>query len=289
VVAEPSVLSRRGNLLGLSLWSGAPYGLDQGPCNETDEPEDLQFGTPWIWAEKKRDLIRGDRAYFYACDFITWNPTDNKTKLEWAAEVVGPDGREYPLEVRFYLPPDESKEMHGRTSGNEVDDRAEVCDRVEVVDRANGVVVWNATCELPPGPYTMTIKMLDDETLIEENGIPKEATHSFGMTMTTTKRILAVPPAAPAGSPIQVYACNYEPGSLVKLDLFFQAARQPYTLNERIFWRHIDTLPVAINRRDEWGAWGTLTLTSAKDDPGVAYRLKDHDRSVREDFFWLLR
>jgi hypothetical protein len=211
-------------------------------------------------------LERGERAYFFACEFPAPPSTTFDVKsvglYTLTAQITWPNKSSYPFELQFYPPPDEKKR----------------------VGLAQGFVVFNAICDadlLPTGAYTLTMK--------DGQG---NQTFPFSFTLTDTQktRLLTVPQAAPAGDAFQVYLCGYHDFQDQKIDisLFYEAARfytvVPVTDTARIWAGPIYTATTFIN--DE--GWGQTALWSSPNDRGVAYYLYDEKGGI-DDTIWLLR
>jgi hypothetical protein len=227
-----------GDLPDLDLTAGDPNDSIAAPCTApTATPPISSTGTPttsldsWINApindDGNHDMQPGQRAVYYACAFPDALPP--------IAEMAGPNS----VETLTVLP-------------------------VPVTDQDTGqqwLIVWNITCNLQIGPYTLTVR----------DGQGREATLSFNLNDTSRQRILAVPRSTSPGMRVQIYYCNYatRADKEVAIDLY-------YKVGEHLF-RHINSWNIPINA----DGWATQSLDSFDSDlPGI-YLIRDHEEGLK--------
>jgi LysM repeat protein len=224
-----------------------------------DEPKFIpcqtQKGHPWIHfripLENKggdddlpTDLEHGQRVYYFACEF-----PDPSTLT---ARMTGPDNSMQRLDMSVYLPDPELQ-----------------------MSRAQKVAIWSATCDLPIGPYTLTV----------QDGLGNQRQLEFNLKDATTRqRILTVPGAGSPATTFKVYYCGYQAqaNQKVEIDLCYAAKR----LSEGGYEYVCDHHGFVTITADGW-AWQKLVLP-----PGglyAGYLLLDHEEVLKGlDKIWLV-
>jgi hypothetical protein len=189
---------------------------------------------------QRHDRRVGERAYYFACDF------PDPTSL--TASMTGPSGAQ-PLELLDHMPNPDLK-----------------------FGQAQRLVVWSAICDLPPGPYTLTIA----------DGQNNQAQHSFALNATNKEQILTVPEVSEAGKRFEIYYCGYQPDQEIQVDFYFEVARDP---NGGYFFWHSASWDVQIGPQ----GWTTEALWSLPGDPARSYLLLDHELIQKgSDQIWIV-
>ena len=221
---------------------GSPNDPDFIPCKD-------QKGHPWISVESenregddRNDLERGQRAFYFACEF-----PDPSTLT---ARMIEPDGNVQRLDMSVYLPDPELK-----------------------MGRAQKVTIWSATCDLPAGPYTLTV----------QDGRGNRGQLGFNLKDATRQRILTVPGTGSPTTTFKVYYCGYpaQANQKVEIDLCYAAGRLPTGGYEYVCDRH-GSVTISAN------GWAWQKLVLPPDDLHTSYLLRDHEEVLKGwDVIWL--
>jgi LysM repeat protein len=296
IMPDISLSRRRTDLPAVGPIPVVPPGQSRYPCHR-NTPK----GEPWISAPSV--LEHGMRAYFFACEFTEPMATPQAT-ASLTAQMKWPDGSVQPLDVQFNLPPFlrlyQPWEM----------------------GTAEGVVVWNAICNLPLGKYTLTMKQ----------GQRQAPPFTFDLEKAKYGRILTLPRVGSVGNTFQVYYCGFTPNTTITVNLYYQTARLvpiPIPTSTPTPTSTVQVTPTPVQcpsgcvtppppgkcssgcilpladagvswgAADKWNVtinaygWATHPLPSSPADSAVAYRLAiDNDANGEmdaNDYFWLFR
>jgi LysM repeat protein len=230
----------------LAMPAGGPNDSEFTPCATLQDSPWISVETESWPGDERNDLQHGQRAYYFACGFPEDVENDLPAKL--TARMVGPNGRSRPLDV-----------LHHQLN-------------LDVQwGYAQGMVAWNATCDLDSGPYK----------LIFEDDQEHQASLSFNLGRTDFERILTVPQMGAAGTTFHVYYCGYDAQGII-IDLYYEVARW---MDGGHHFSHADRWTVPINGR----YCVSETLQSSPGDPGGAYLLQDRpDELDGWDMIWLI-
>jgi len=192
----------------------------------------------------------GQRLYYFACKFT------NSASLR--AELSGPGGIQ-PLEVLSSESP-LLEDLRTKLKWKYMSPTLK--------ERVKGVVIWNALCDLPTGPYTLTVRSSADE--VASLGIELKLLESPDGQRVAS--ILSVPQAGPAGTTFTFYYCGYinRAGQDVVID--FHYLETEYTDGRREYRKSSEWI-VPINE----SGWATSSLTSTQGDTARRYMLRDHE------------
>jgi LysM repeat protein len=231
-------------VMGLDIGPNSP---NQGfiPCSEN------KSGV-WISSDKLT-VEQGLRAYFYACNF-----PQNATLT---VEVSGPVGAPPPP-------------VHITDTIPNPDIQSKAIELNWDFDKFK-VVTFFAVCNLPLGPYTITVK--DDQS--------PPAQYSFDVIAPDPilQYILPVPQAGTAGTRFDVWFCNYRDyaGKKVLMDLFYEFSYLGGQNHH--FGAYVQTF-VQMNN----AGWSMIQLQSKPGDIARAYYILDHDSHLNgENFIWI--
>lgn len=222
------------------------------PCESQDEGDGVS--DPWISTpteirpgDNRNDLKLGWRGYYFACAF---GSPDNLT-----ATMTDPQGSTQPitpvLELTALLIP-------GLDTG-----------------QAQRAVIWNAICDLPTGPYVLTM----------DDGHGDMAELAFHVRESSLQEILAIPRATIPGRTFEIYYCGYEKvaGEEVEIDLYYEAGTQP---DGRVALEHAAAWTVTINAE----GWAREELPSLATDPARVYRILDRGDALKGmETIWLVQ
>jgi len=211
----------------------------------------IRLGEPY-------EVFPGQRIYNFACNFPA---TSTLTPTLLSAWITHEKGDSQQLSEGLYF---------------------DLNRGVSLLPAVNGVVIWNITCDLPQGEYTLTIQYEDPaspDTVLEKKV-------SFKLKDPFIGEVLVTPEAGPVGTRFSIHYCGYKSDDPLPVTLY---RKELSGVNRG--WHQIDTWTVYPTGEIGESGLGRAreTLWSLDGDPIGQYvvAVGSRENHSGHDFFWL--